>query len=57
MLGRVVMTVPEQDFASGANHALDIDATSLPTGMYLYRVVDAMEAQTSIRTGRMRLVK
>jgi len=57
VLGRVVMTVPEQDYASGTNHALDIDAASLPSGMYLYRVVADMEAQTSVRTGRMMLVK
>jgi hypothetical protein len=57
VLGRVVMTVPEQEYASGANQSVEIDAARLPSGMYLYRVIAEMEAQTSIRTGRMMLVK
>jgi len=57
LLGRVVMTVPERPFESGADQSLDIEASSLPSGMYLYRVITEMGTQQLIRTGRMMLVK
>lgn len=57
VLGRVVMTIPSQQYVAGAQHRLEVDASSLSSGMYLYRVIAEMETETQIRTGRMTLIK
>ena len=57
MLGRVVMRVQSQSFAAGPNQAIEIDASSLSSGAYLYRVIAEMKTQRQIQTGQMMLVK
>ncbi len=57
MLGRRVMTVPVQSLSAGANRTVQIDAASLASGTYLYRVTAKMANATKVQTGRMTLVK
>lgn len=57
LLGRVVLEVPAQQFAAGANRSVEVDASPLASGVYLYRVVARTEARTHVATGRLTLVK
>lgn len=57
MLGREVMTVASQQVKAGANRALQIDAGTLASGTYLYRIVARTEVKTLVDTGKMMLVK
>lgn len=57
MLGRQVMTVPEQAMTAGANQRIALDASDLASGIYLYRVVARGVSQTHIQTATMTLIK
>ena len=57
MLGRSVLTLPAQQVEAGVNRSLDVNASSLASGTYLYRVRVRTLSQTLVRTGRMTLVK
>lgn len=39
MLGRQVMTLPAQQVEAGANRTLELNATNLASGHYLYRII------------------
>ena len=56
LLGRRVLSVPAQPFAPGAA-SVRLDASSLASGMYLYRVTAETNSQIQFQTGRMVLVK
>ncbi len=57
VLGRRVMTTATRQIAAGANRSLLLDAATLASGTYLYRVVAATATETWVQTGRMTLVK
>ncbi|MEZ4701687.1 MAG: malectin domain-containing carbohydrate-binding protein [Rhodothermales bacterium] len=57
VMGRRVLDVPAQGFGPGDGHQIQIDAGSLASGIYLYRVVAEMNATQAFAVGRMSLVK
>ena len=57
MLGRQVMTLPAKEFEAGANLTLELNATSLASGHYLYRMIATGVESRYVKTGRMTLVK
>ena len=57
MLGREVMSLPAQEFKAGANQSIELNAMSLVSGTYLYRVIATGVAGRHVKTGRMTLVK
>ena len=57
MLGRHVMTVPAREIEAGAKRAVEINAASLASGAYLYRVIATSASGTNIDSGRMMLIK
>lgn len=57
ILGRTMLTIPSQAFAAGATHTISIDATSLTSGIYIYRVVARSSTRSYVATGTMTLIK
>jgi len=57
MLGREVMALPAQDFEAGANRSIELNATNLASGTYLYRMIANGAESQYVKTGRMTLVK
>ncbi|RMH68201.1 MAG: DUF4623 domain-containing protein [Bacteroidetes bacterium] len=57
MLGRQVLRTAPQAFTAGANQRVQIDAASLASGLYLYRVVARTADDTLVRSGQMTLIK
>ncbi len=57
MLGREVMIVPAQEMEAGANRSIELHATSLASGTYLYRIMATGAESPHVKTGRMTLVK
>ncbi len=55
LLGRTVMTLPAQRMEAGANRTMEVDASHLASGTYLYRVI--VRTQTKeVYTGAGRMV-
>lgn len=57
LLGRRMLTPPAVALAAGAGRSLAVDASQLPSGAYVYRVVARTKAAVHVATGRMTLVK
>ena len=57
MLGRRVLSIPAQEMTAGANRKVQVDASELASGMYIYNVRAQMGSRTEISTGRMTLLK
>ena len=57
MLGRRVITLPAQEMEAGANQSMELNAASLASGTYLYRIIAAGAESRHVKTGRMTLVK
>jgi hypothetical protein len=57
MLGRQVMTLPARQVEAGANRTLELNATNLASGTYLYRMIATGAESRYVKTGRMTLVK
>jgi len=57
LLGRTMLTVPAQTFSAGASHSISLDASSLASGIYMYRVLARSASQTHVSTGTMTLIK
>ena len=57
LLGRKVMVLPAQEMEAGANRSIELHATSLASGTYLYRLIATGAEQQHVKTGRMTLVK
>ena len=57
MLGRQVMSIPLDMLPAGANHEVQIDASSLASGTYLYRVVAQGASAMHVKTATMTLLK
>ncbi len=55
--GRQVLVLPPQPMAAGTGQQIEIDASALPSGMYLYRVVGRTAAAVLAGSGRMTLLK
>jgi uncharacterized lipoprotein YbaY len=57
VLGRKVLTVPPQQMAAGTARGVALDASSLPSGVYLYRVKAALPDETERASGRLTVVR
>jgi hypothetical protein len=57
LLGREVMAIPAQNYSSGVNQTIQINAGSLTSGIYLYRVIAQTQSSTSVKVGTMTLLK
>ena len=57
LLGREVMALPAQPFATGSGHAIRLEASTLASGVYFYRVEAQGLTQTQVKAGRMVLLK
>ncbi|MBO6575506.1 MAG: CHRD domain-containing protein [Rhodothermales bacterium] len=57
MLGRQVLNVPTQAMSAGADRAIQVQAGSLASGLYLYRVVARSAQATYAKVGTMTLIK
>ena len=57
MLGREVMVLPVREYEAGANRSIELDATSLASGTYMYRMIATGAESRYVKTGRMMLVK
>jgi hypothetical protein len=55
--GRQVMVLPVQRLDAGHNRTITVAASSLPSGLYLYRLTAQLPTRTHVATGRMVLVK
>ena len=57
LLGRRVLGIPTQTMSAGANRTVRIDANSLSSGIYLYRVTARTRANAHVKVGTMTLLK
>ncbi len=57
MLGRTAMTIPAQVYQAGAQHRVEVNASSLATGMYVYRVNAHGVTQNYMKSATMTLIK
>ncbi len=57
MLGRSVMTLPAKQLEAGAARTVEVNASSLASGTYLYRLIAKTATDTMVKTGRMMLIK
>ncbi|MCY4205271.1 MAG: DUF4397 domain-containing protein [Bacteroidetes bacterium] len=57
MLGREVMALPAKEFEAGSNRSIELNATNLASGTYLYRMIATGAESRYVKTGRMTLVK
>ena len=57
MLGRSVMTLPAKQLEAGAARTVEVNASNLASGTYLYRLIAKTATDTMVKTGRMLLIK
>jgi len=57
MLGREVISIPARSYSAGANQTVLVNAASLTSGLYIYRVVASSVNNVQIATGTMTLLK
>ncbi|GAB5518718.1 MAG: hypothetical protein RhofKO_09690 [Rhodothermales bacterium] len=57
MLGRDILSVPAQQLAAGSNRTVQLDASTLASGLYVYRVHAVGVQNTHTATGTMTLIK
>ncbi|MCH7975759.1 MAG: T9SS type A sorting domain-containing protein, partial [Bacteroidetes bacterium] len=57
VFGRRVLATGVSPFSAGVGQEFQVDASSLPSGTYLYRVLAEMNGVVRIQTGRMTLLK
>ncbi len=57
MLGREVMAQPAKEFEAGSNRSIELSATNLASGTYLYRIIATSAENLYMKTGRMMLVR
>lgn len=57
LLGRKVLSLPDENFKAGANQYIDLSMGHLASGLYLYRVQATMDSGVHFKTGRMTLSK
>lgn len=57
MLGRVVMNIPGQQFQAGRSHQIQLDASSIASGVYVYQVIAQGSQATYTESATMTLIK
>jgi len=57
LLGREVMAIPSQTMTAGTGQTIQIDASSLSSGIYLYRVMARSASSTHMQVKTMTLLK
>ena len=57
MLGRVVMTLPAEQYQAGRSHQFQVDASSMASGVYVYQVIARGSLQTYTSSSTMTLIK
>ena len=57
VLGRRVIDMPATTMQPGQDQTIQLDASALASGMYLYRVIADIDGETQVDTGRMTLVR
>lgn len=57
VLGRLALALPPQPLDAGTGHTLQVDASSLSSGVYVYRIVAETPALTLTATGHFVLMK
>ncbi|MFB3131286.1 MAG: DUF4397 domain-containing protein, partial [Rhodothermales bacterium] len=57
MLGRSVWVLPVKQIEAGAARTLEVEASNLASGAYLYRLIAKTATETLVKTGRMMLIK
>lgn len=57
VLGRVVLKTPVRKMDAGANRSVEVNASSLASGAYVYRVIARTAETAHVATGRLTLVK
>ena len=57
LLGRNVLTMPRQQMQSGSNQTINVDASHLASGIYIYQVHAKTGAENFIESGKMILLK
>lgn len=57
LLGRRVMTLPARQIEAGAARTVEVEASNLASGTYLYRLITRTATETRVKTGRMMLIK
>jgi len=56
-LGRRVLSVPNEMFVAGMGQSIEINASALPSGSYIYRVRVEMVQSTHVSSGMMTVMK
>ncbi|MXW63908.1 MAG: WD40 repeat domain-containing protein, partial [Bacteroidetes bacterium SB0668_bin_1] len=57
VLGRNVMVTGPESLSSGWDHSLEVNASSLPSGVYVYQIRARAGPDMLVRSGRMILAK
>ena len=57
VLGRNVLVTHPTSLSSGLGHSVQVDASSLPSGVYVYQVRAQAGSDMLVRSGRMILAK
>lgn len=57
MLGRVVMTIPAQVYQAGTDHRINVDASSLASGIYVYQLSAQGATKRFVESSTMTLIK
>ncbi len=52
VIGRRVLIIPESSVAAGWSQTIHVDGRSLPSGLYLYRLIANSPSGSSVQTGR-----
>ncbi len=52
VIGRQVLIIPESSVAAGWSQTINVDGGSLPSGLYLYRLIADSPSGNSVQTGR-----
>lgn len=57
VIGQRVMSIPAQQMSAGSNLNIQVDASNLTSGLYIYRVTANSATNSFVKTGRMTLIK
>ena len=57
VLGRNVLETASRQFAAGSSRSVQVDASTLASGTYVYRVIAVMASETRIQTSQLTVLK
>ena len=57
LLGRQVLSVPSAAFEGGSGRTIQIDASALSSGIYMYQIIARSQGGVDVATGTMTLIK